>query len=117
MGSSVLYLRNVDRSPVWYNANMSVQEIEIALTQLSRDEREQVRARLDRIEADAWDRQIEEDVKAGRLDALVEQANQAYEARQRKQPRPYALAVGEFVVPDDFDAPLPEEILRDFEGT
>ena len=39
-----------------------------------------------------------------------------YEARQRKQPRPYALAVGEFVVPDDFDAPLPEEILRDFEG-
>ena len=56
---------------------MSVQEIEIALTQLSRDEREQVRARLDEIEADAWDRQIEEDVKAGRLDALVEQANQA----------------------------------------
>jgi len=30
--------------------------------------------------------------------------------------RPYGLAQGEFVVPDDFDDPLPEEILRDFEG-
>jgi len=29
---------------------------------------------------------------------------------------PYGLAEGEFVVPDDFDAPLPEDILRDFEG-
>lgn len=30
--------------------------------------------------------------------------------------RPFGLAKGEFTVPDDFDAPLPEEILRDFEG-
>lgn len=30
--------------------------------------------------------------------------------------RPFGLAAGEFVVPDDFDDPLPEEILRDFEG-
>jgi len=30
--------------------------------------------------------------------------------------RPIGLAEGEFVVPDDFDAPLPEDILRDFEG-
>lgn len=30
--------------------------------------------------------------------------------------RPFGLAKGEFVVPDDFDAPLPEEILREFEG-
>ena len=30
--------------------------------------------------------------------------------------RPSGLAEGDFVVPDDFDAPLPEEILRDFEG-
>ncbi len=33
-----------------------------------------------------------------------------------RSPRPYGLAKGEFVVPDDFDAPLPEDILRDFEG-
>jgi len=31
-------------------------------------------------------------------------------------PRPFGLCVGEFTVPDDFDAPLPEEILRGFEG-
>ena len=30
--------------------------------------------------------------------------------------RPIGLAKGEFVVPDDFDAPLPDEILDDFEG-
>ena len=30
-------------------------------------------------------------------------------------PRPFGLAAGTFVVPDDFDDPLPEEILRDFE--
>jgi antitoxin (DNA-binding transcriptional repressor) of toxin-antitoxin stability system len=29
--------------------------------------------------------------------------------------RPYGLCEGEFVVPDDFDAPLPEQTLRDFE--
>ena len=31
-------------------------------------------------------------------------------------PRPFGLCAGEFTVPDDFDAPLPGEILRDFEG-
>jgi cell division septum initiation protein DivIVA len=95
---------------------MSVQEIEDVLVQMSRDEREQVRAWLDEFEADAWDRQIGEDVKSGRLDALLRQARQEHEASRRKQPRPYALAAGEFAVPDDFDAPLSEELLLDFEG-
>ncbi|HEX4960851.1 MAG TPA: type II toxin-antitoxin system prevent-host-death family antitoxin [Thermoanaerobaculia bacterium] len=31
-------------------------------------------------------------------------------------PRPFGLCVGAFTVPDDFDGPLPEEILREFEG-
>jgi antitoxin (DNA-binding transcriptional repressor) of toxin-antitoxin stability system len=30
--------------------------------------------------------------------------------------RPVGLAVGEFVVPDDFDDPLPDELLDAFEG-
>lgn len=30
--------------------------------------------------------------------------------------RPYGLCAGEFTVPDDFDEPLPEEILAEFEG-
>lgn len=32
-----------------------------------------------------------------------------------RRPRPFGLAAGTFTVPDDFDEPLPEEILRDFE--
>jgi antitoxin (DNA-binding transcriptional repressor) of toxin-antitoxin stability system len=31
-------------------------------------------------------------------------------------PRPFGLCAGGFTVPDDFDAPLPEETLRGFEG-
>ena len=34
----------------------------------------------------------------------------------RRDPRPFALCQGEFVVPDDFDAPLPDAILNEFEG-
>lgn len=30
--------------------------------------------------------------------------------------RPFGLCRGDFTVPDDFDAPLPEEILIQFEG-
>jgi prevent-host-death family protein len=30
--------------------------------------------------------------------------------------RPFGLCQGKFTVPDDFDAPLPEELLRAFEG-
>ncbi len=33
-----------------------------------------------------------------------------------KQLRPYGLCAGEFTVPDDFDAPLPEALLGAFEG-
>jgi antitoxin (DNA-binding transcriptional repressor) of toxin-antitoxin stability system len=32
-----------------------------------------------------------------------------------RRPRPFGLAKGSFIVPDDFDDPLPEEVLRDFE--
>ena len=30
--------------------------------------------------------------------------------------RPFGLCAGEFTVPDDFDHPLPEHILKEFEG-
>lgn len=30
--------------------------------------------------------------------------------------RPFGLAAGTFVVPDDFDAPLSDSVLNDFEG-
>ena len=31
--------------------------------------------------------------------------------------RPFGLCAGEFTVPEDFDAPLPEDILNAFEDT
>lgn len=33
-----------------------------------------------------------------------------------RSPRPFGLAAGAFPVPDDFDAPIPEDIRRGFEG-
>lgn len=33
-----------------------------------------------------------------------------------KNLRPFGLSKGDFVVPEDFDAPLPEEVLADFEN-
>jgi len=37
-------------------------------------------------------------------------------AQSLKQLRPFGLCAGEFITPEDFDAPLPEEILSAFEG-
>lgn len=34
----------------------------------------------------------------------------------RDLPRPIGLAAGEFTVPDDFDRPLPDEVIKLFEG-
>ncbi|MFN0122787.1 MAG: type II toxin-antitoxin system Phd/YefM family antitoxin [Blastocatellia bacterium] len=30
--------------------------------------------------------------------------------------RPFGLCAGQFVVPDDFDAPLPDDLLGEFDG-
>lgn len=35
---------------------------------------------------------------------------------QVHEQRPYGLCAGQFVLPDDFDAPLPESMLEGFEG-
>lgn len=32
------------------------------------------------------------------------------------QPRPFGLSAGQFRVPDDFDRPLPDDVVKDFEG-
>jgi antitoxin (DNA-binding transcriptional repressor) of toxin-antitoxin stability system len=36
--------------------------------------------------------------------------------KSRPPIRPFGLAAGAFTVPADFDAPLPDDILREFEG-
>ncbi len=37
-------------------------------------------------------------------------------ARPEDSPRPWGLAQGTFVVPDNFDSPLPDDVLDAFEG-
>lgn len=59
-------------------------------------------------------------VEAGET-LIVEDANQPVAevkpiAPPPSAPRPFALAAGEFTVPADFDQPLPENILNEFEG-
>ena len=36
--------------------------------------------------------------------------------RRRGQPRPFGLCAGKFTVPSDFDEPLSENMLKEFEG-
>jgi hypothetical protein len=38
------------------------------------------------------------------------------ETMEKESDRPIGLAKGRFVVPDNFNDPLPEDVLRDFEG-
>ena len=51
-----------------------VEEIEERLRTLSPSELQELRAWLDEFEAQAWDRQIEADSAAGRLDDLIQRA-------------------------------------------
>jgi hypothetical protein len=51
-----------------------IEEIEEGVKELSAEELSVFRAWFSKFDADAWDRQFEADVKAGRLDALAERA-------------------------------------------
>ena len=50
-------------------------------------------------------------VKAGKAVAELKPVTFA-----QKVPRPFGLCAGEFTVPDDFNDPLPENIIAEFEG-
>ncbi len=54
----------------------NVQEIERAVSQLSSDELTAFRVWFAEFDANVWDRQFEEDVASGRLNALAERARQ-----------------------------------------
>lgn len=59
---------------------MSVQELEAAVAELSPDELARFAEWFEAYHADAWDRQFEADVAAGKLDALGRQADSDFEA-------------------------------------
>lgn len=46
---------------------------------------------------------------------LVEIKPATHADREARPLRPFGLCAGEFAVPDDFDALLPEDILQEFE--
>ncbi|MBI2433296.1 MAG: hypothetical protein HYV26_10530 [Candidatus Hydrogenedentes bacterium] len=59
---------------------MGVKEIERAITELSPVELAELAAWIENYQAQQWDKQIEEDLEAGRLDALLKQVDKEYEA-------------------------------------
>ena len=59
---------------------MSVEELEKAVAELPPDKLAKFRAWFEEFAADEWDRQIEADIKAGKLDALAEEAIKEHKA-------------------------------------
>jgi hypothetical protein len=59
---------------------MSTQELEEAIRQLPYDEFRRLAQWIDEYRADVWDRQIEADVRAGRLDKAGESADADFDA-------------------------------------
>lgn len=59
---------------------MSVKDIEQAITQLSTEELAELSVWFADYQATVWDEQIEQDLEAGRLDALLEKIDEEYEA-------------------------------------
>jgi hypothetical protein len=57
-----------------FNIVSTLEQIENAVRQLSSEDLAAFRAWFAELDASAWDRQIEEDVVAGRLDALADEA-------------------------------------------
>jgi hypothetical protein len=71
---------------------MTVREIEIAITQLTAKDLAQLMAWFDTYRAQMWDKQIEEDLEAGRLDAVLAEVDAEY-AAGLSQPRS-AVGIG-----------------------
>jgi antitoxin (DNA-binding transcriptional repressor) of toxin-antitoxin stability system len=57
-------------------------------------------------------------VEAGETFVIIREGKPVAEVKplaESMRSRPFGLCAGEFSVPDDFDAPLPDDILREFE--
>ncbi len=60
--------------------SMRVEELQIAISQLPSNERERLARWLEEFLADEWDRRIEADILAGRLDEAGRAADEEFEA-------------------------------------
>jgi hypothetical protein len=61
---------------------MDIKEIEFAIAQLPPSELAELAKWFEEFQAQVWDEQLAHDVKAGRLDALLKQAEQDFEQGQ-----------------------------------
>lgn len=59
---------------------MSVKEIEAAITQLPTNDIKELKAWITEYDAHRWDEQIADDLEAGRLDWLLAEVEQEYQA-------------------------------------
>jgi hypothetical protein len=62
-----------------------LEKLEREIEKLSPEELANLRDWFRKYDADAWDRQIEEDVRGGRLDRLAEEALAAHKAGRTKE--------------------------------
>ena len=59
---------------------MSVTEIQAAITELAGDDLADLMKWLDEYQAKLWDKEIEKDLETGRLDAVLAEVDEEYEA-------------------------------------
>ncbi len=85
------------------SAHSTALTIQVSIEDIARD----LRAYLQRVEAGATVVIVDAGYPVAELKSLT---------LDTPPLRPFGLAAGAFVVPDDFDAPLPDAILNDFEG-
>jgi hypothetical protein len=64
---------------------MDVKEIESAIAQLPPTKVAELAEWFEEFHAQLWDKQLEEDVKAGRLDSLLREAEQDHESGRSEQ--------------------------------
>ena len=61
-----------------------------------------------------WNGDIPDEAKKNQIVSVI--VTILDEEPNTKDLRPFGLSQGDFVVPQDFDAPLPDDILADFEN-
>jgi hypothetical protein len=78
-------LLEVEHFPAMYEADgMSVQEVEAAIAQLSARELAELTVWFENYRAQVWDDEIERDLAASRLDAVLAEVDREYEAEYDK---------------------------------
>jgi hypothetical protein len=75
----------------YYIGIMSIEDIEKAVASLPPDQYAQFRTWFEAFEADRFDRKIERDAQAGKLDRLADQAIDYLRKSRAKPPDPFAL--------------------------